>query len=1039
MLGKDRAMKRAAAILSSLVLVVSGVVVRPAQAVPPTDPMDVYLAKVAPEKAGQLSREGVDVVASKNVGDQIELEMVLADSERDRLADRGIDLKVKRTKDGKSTRQLAAEQAASGFTVWRSYDERGGIRDQLYALARANRNLVKLEVLGHTGQGREIIAVKLTQGANGIADGRRPAVLYSSTQHAREWISTEVNRRLLNFYVNRFNANDQEIKNLLKDTELWFILVANPDGYQYTFDTERLWRKNLRDNDGNGLITSGDGVDPNRNFDEHFDYDNEGSSSTTASETYRGPSAASEPETKAMQGLLDRIKPKFQSNWHSAGQWILYPQGWQTGSPEADNPIYVALAGTDATPAIAGFDPGIGSDELYVTNGETTDYADAHNGTVAFTPELSEGCDGCGFVFPDDEALVEAEFRKTLPFSLSLARSAPDPANPKSAVGITAKPFYLDQADVDQENGPLSMLDFTFTVSYGDPQEVRVLAKRSLGDVTAKWQINGGPVRSAPTRQWNGGERYGAGNSNYYHVMSGMVTGTHPGDKVKVWFQGGGATSSSFEYRAVSDSGDRVLVLAAEDYTGASPAMPGVTSPLYLSYYTDALTAAGISHDVYDVDANNRTAPDALGVLSHYDAVVWYTGDDIVTREPGWGAGNASSLAQTELFEVRDYLNEGGKVLYTGKFAGHQYAAGHGTQLYDPFQNAQCSSSPAITARCRPLSGSGDNVNDVIEYWFGASIVNEDAGTDPDTGAVLDVNGVAEPFTGTSWGFNGPGSAANQDHSASFITTSGLLPVDRYPQFASTVAAAWDRPGGPFAPHTGEFYLYSQIGDVSYERLTRTLTVPPAGAQLSFWTSYDTEPAWDHLFVEARTAGGDNWTTLPDLNGHTTTAPGDSCPEGWRVLHPQLDRYQTLNADGTCSPTGTAGGGWNASSGGSGGWQQWTLDLAAYAGTQVEVSIAYVSDWAVQGLGVFVDDIVMSTGEGSTSFESAMDGWAITGPPAGSAPNPNNFVRTTAAGFPEGAVVATADTLYFGFGFEGITTAAIRDDVMKRAIKYLLD
>ena len=97
--------------------------------------------------------------------------------------------------------------------------------------------------------------------------------------------------------------------------------------------------------------------------------------------------------------------------------------------------------------------------------------------------------------------------------------------------------------------------------------------------------------------------------------------------------------------------------------------------------------------------------------------------------------------------------------------------------------------------------------------------------------------------------------------------------------------------------------------------------------------------------------------------------------------------------------------------------EQWTVDLSAYAGGSVEVSIAYISDWATQGLGVFVDDIEVSTGEGSTSFEAGdTGGWEITGPPPGSAPNPNDFIITTAAGFPEAAVAATPHSLLTGFG-----------------------
>ena len=128
-----------------------------------------------------------------------------------------------------------------------------------------------------------------------------------------------------------------------------------------------------------------------------------------------------------MQGLLLRIKPAFQVNFHSYGNLLLYSFGWQVQTPSADDPVFVALSGTDDNPAIPGFDPGVGAD-LYTTNGETTDFAHAKAKTLAWTPELGEGVAGNGFVFPDDEALIEAEFQKTLAFDLDVAKSAPDPA-----------------------------------------------------------------------------------------------------------------------------------------------------------------------------------------------------------------------------------------------------------------------------------------------------------------------------------------------------------------------------------------------------------------------------------------------------------------------------------------------------------------------------------------------------------------------------------------------------------------------------------
>jgi hypothetical protein len=161
-----------------------------------------------------------------------------------------------------------------------------------------------------------------------------------------------------------------------------------------------------------------------------------------------------------------------------------------------------------------------------------------------------------------------------------------------------------------------------------------------------------------------------------------------------------------------------------------------------------------------------------------------------------------------------------------------------------------------------------------------------------------------------------------------------------------------------------------------------------------------TERDWDFFFVEAHTAGEDDWTTLPDENGHTTRDTGDACPF-WLELHPFLARYQTSTADG-CTPTGTTGR-WAAASGSSEGYERWAVDLSEYAGSDVRVSLSYVSDDIWQEPGVFVDDISVSTGAGSTSFEddgNVMDGWTASGAPATSPGNTNDWIVGGAAQAP---------------------------------------
>ncbi|MFJ5697473.1 M1 family aminopeptidase [Arthrobacter sp. NPDC093139] len=191
---------------------------------------------------------------------------------------------------------------------------------------------------------------------------------------------------------------------------------------------------------------------------------------------------------------------------------------------------------------------------------------------------------------------------------------------------------------------------------------------------------------------------------------------------------------------------------------------------------------------------------------------------------------------------------------------------------------------------------------------------------------------------------------------------------------------------------TGKNFAWSHSGLNSYTRLTRTITVPKTGAALSFWLQRNIENAYDFTFVEARPAGSGDWTTLKDDTGHTSGNPGVACPN-LLALHPFLKHYLTDKGDGKCTSTGATGNWW-AATGPSTGWESWGVNLSRFAGKKLEVSITYVSDGVLPFDGVFVDDIAVSTGEGSTSFEddgNKMDGWAASGPPEGSPPSEDRW------------------------------------------------
>ena len=212
-------------------------------------------------------------------------------------------------------------------------------------------------------------------------------------------------------------------------------------------------------------------------------------------------------------------------------------------------------------------------------------------------------------------------------------------------------------------------------------------------------------------------------------------------------------------------------------------------------------------------------------------------------------------------------------------------------------------------------------------------------------------------------------------------------------------------------PTTGTQMAISGVADLSYQRLSRVIDVPAGGATVAFDITRDTEEMWDFVFVEAHTVGADDWTTLADANGHTSPGTGFVCPSSLS-LHPFLAHYQTADGAESCLPSGTTGT-WSAATGRSAGAERWSVDLGAFAGSPAELAIAYVSDDIIQGRGVFVDDIVVSSGAGTTSFEDdgdTMDGWTVPGAPADS---PGNDADWTVGGVadlpvPQGAVAAAS-------------------------------
>jgi murein tripeptide amidase MpaA len=162
----------------------------------------------------------------------------------------------------------------------------------------------------------------------------------------------------------------------LIDSVDWYIMpVANPDGYEYSHSTDRLWRKTRSGAKADrwwGKRTCY-GVDPNRNWDFHWG-EGDTSSSDACTDDFRGPRAFSEPETKAMADFIFTRKDqiKIYLTMHSYSQMWLVPWGYKGEKPKDYYDMYIlAEKGVEALEAVRGTDYllGTAADLLYTSSG----------------------------------------------------------------------------------------------------------------------------------------------------------------------------------------------------------------------------------------------------------------------------------------------------------------------------------------------------------------------------------------------------------------------------------------------------------------------------------------------------------------------------------------------------------------------------------------------------------------------------------------------------------------------------------------------
>lgn len=415
-----------------------------------------------------------------------------------------------------------------GFGAYHTYTE--AIQD-MDALAAAHPTIMSpRQSIGTTLEGRTIWVYKISD--NPGVDEDEPEVFFNAYIHAREPITFEVVYDLAQYLVNGYGSVPRATT-LVNSREIWILPVVNPDGVEYNYQTDPngggMWRKNRRLNwDGSY------GIDLNRNFGYMWGYDENGSSSSPWSETYRGTDPFSEAETQAIRNFTNSRHFKSAVNYHSYGNLHLFAWGFDSFHIP-DHEVQFGLGRMRR--ALNGYSTGATWEVLYATNGDANDwmYGDGseHPSVYSFVSEVGSNGDG----FWPAESRIPALKAENLEPNLRLIELADNPARVlPPAVSAISLPdtvpvtftasWTVPSPDVDNPATAWNLMEATgYTVGIDNLE----------GANAARWSVDGWALSTARSHSATHSYYSGRLDSANGLLMSLRGHRVRPGEQLRFW------------------------------------------------------------------------------------------------------------------------------------------------------------------------------------------------------------------------------------------------------------------------------------------------------------------------------------------------------------------------------------------------------------------------------------------------------------------------------------------------------------------------